>query len=76
MTDDLPKHPEKLLPKYDPDKKEPPEDPIKKFMLTIRLMAVQHEDVVCSIVPLYFRRKGLDVVFQPSTKVNDKLEPI
>jgi hypothetical protein len=43
---DLPKHPEKLLPMFDPDKKESPEDPVNKFMLAARLMNVQHEDVI------------------------------
>jgi hypothetical protein len=42
----LPKHPERLLPKYDPDTSGLPEDHIKKFMLAIRLLNVQYEDVV------------------------------
>jgi hypothetical protein len=33
----LPKHPEKWLPKFDPDSKKIVEDHIKKFMLAIRL---------------------------------------
>ena len=45
----LPKHPEKLLPKFDPDKDILPEYHIKQFMLTLNLMKVQHEDVVCRL---------------------------
>lgn len=43
----LPKHPEKLLRKFDPDNDITPEDHIKQFMLSLRLLEVQHEDVVC-----------------------------
>ena len=42
----LPKHPEKLLPKFDLDNDVTPEDHIKQFMLSLRLMDVQHKDVV------------------------------
>jgi hypothetical protein len=42
----LPKHMEKLLPKYDLETSGSPEDHIKKFILSIQLMNVQHEDVV------------------------------
>ena len=45
----LPKHPEKLLPKFNPDLKEPAEDHVKKFMLAVWLLDVEHEDVVCRI---------------------------
>jgi hypothetical protein len=44
----------KLLPKFDPETFGLPEDHIKKFILAIRLMNVQHEDVVCSIFPYTF----------------------
>jgi hypothetical protein len=47
----LPRHPEKLLPKYDPETSRLPEDHIKKFILAIRLMNVQHKDVVCILFP-------------------------
>lgn len=46
-----------LLPKFDPDKGEPPEDHIKRFMMVIRLMGVQHEDVVCRLFPYTFEGK-------------------
>ena len=42
----IPQHPKKLLPKFDPETSGLPEDHIKKFILAIRLMNVQHEDVV------------------------------
>jgi hypothetical protein len=50
----LPKHPEKWLPKFDPDSKQIVEDHIKKFMLAIRLCNVKHEDVVCRLFPYTF----------------------
>jgi hypothetical protein len=43
----FPRHPEKLLPKFDPETSGFPKDHIKKFILAIRLMNVQHEDIVC-----------------------------
>jgi hypothetical protein len=33
----LPKHPEKWIPKFDPDLKQSTEEHIKKFMLVVRL---------------------------------------
>jgi hypothetical protein len=43
----LPKHREKFLPRFDPNKDIFPKDHIKQFMLALNLMNVQHEDVVC-----------------------------
>jgi hypothetical protein len=37
---DLPQHPNKLLPKFDPETLGLPEDHIKKFILAIKLMNV------------------------------------
>jgi hypothetical protein len=54
----LPRHPEKLLPKYDPETSGLPEDHIKKFILAIRLMNVQHEDVVCRLFPYTFENSA------------------
>jgi hypothetical protein len=54
----LPRHPKKLLPKYDPETSGLPEDHIKKFILTIRLMNVQHEDVVCRLFPYTFENSA------------------
>jgi hypothetical protein len=50
----LPKHLEKWLPKFDPDSKQIAEDHIKKFMLSIRLCNVEHEDVVYRLFPYTF----------------------
>jgi hypothetical protein len=50
----LPRHPKKFLPKYDPETSGLPEDHIKKFILAIRLMNIQHEDVVCRLFPYMF----------------------
>lgn len=38
-------HLERMLPMFDPNKSRPLEDYIKQFMLVVRLMNVQHEDV-------------------------------
>ena len=50
----LPKHPEKLLPKFDHDNDVTLEDHIKQFMLSLRLKNVQHDDVVCRLFPYTF----------------------
>jgi hypothetical protein len=54
----LPRHPKKLLPKFDPETSGLPKDHIKKFILAIRLMNVQHEDVVCIIFPYTFENSS------------------
>ena len=54
----LPKHSDKLLPKFNPDNKEPAEVHVDKFMLVVRTMNVQHEDVVCRLFPLTFEGKA------------------
>jgi hypothetical protein len=43
----LPRHPENLFPKFNSETFRLSEDHIKKFILAIRLMNVQHEDIVC-----------------------------
>jgi hypothetical protein len=53
----LPKSPKKLFPKFDPNKDVLPEDHIKKFILSLRLMHVQYEDVVCRLFPYTFQGK-------------------
>ena len=47
----LPKHHEKLLPKFDPDNDITVEDHIKQFMFSLILLDAQHEDVVCILFP-------------------------
>ena len=48
----------KLLPKFDPETSGFPEDHIKKFILVIRMMNVQHEDVVCRVFPYAFENSA------------------
>ena len=50
----LPKHPEKLLLKFDHDNNVTPEDHIKQLLLSLRLLCVQHEDLVCRLFPYTF----------------------
>ena len=50
----LQKQPENLLPKFDPDNVVTPEDHIKQFMISLKFMDVQHEDVVCILFPYTF----------------------
>jgi hypothetical protein len=68
----LPKHPEKWLPKFDPDSKQIVEDHIKKFVLAIRLRNVEHEDVVCRLFPYTFEGNASTWYFtqQPHTIVS------
>ena len=47
LQHNLPTHPNKLLPKFDPNDKGLAENHIDKFILAIQTMNVQHEDVVC-----------------------------
>jgi hypothetical protein len=54
---DMPKHPEKFFPKFDPDQKDSVEDHVKKFLLSVRLQNIQYEDVVCQLFPLTFENK-------------------
>ena len=54
----LPWHQEKLLPKYDPETSGLPEDHIKKFILAIKLMNVQHEYIVCRLFPYTFENSA------------------
>jgi hypothetical protein len=56
----LPSHPEKLLPKFDPKIFGLPQYHIKNFILAIILMNVQHENIVCRIFSCTF---NLDLVF-------------
>ena len=42
------------MPKFDPDNDITPKDHIKQFMLSLRLLDVQHEYVVCILFPYTF----------------------
>ena len=59
----LPKHLEKLLPKFDPNNDVTPEDHIKQFMLFVKLLDVQHEDVVSKLFPYTFVGQALTWIF-------------
>ena len=54
----LPKHPEKLLPRFDLDNDVSPEVHIKQFMISLRLMDVEHEYVVCRLFMYIFVGKA------------------
>ena len=59
----LPKHPEKLLPNFNPESKEPAEDHVKKFMLAVRLLDVEHEDVVCGSFLIHSKERPPHGIF-------------
>jgi hypothetical protein len=48
------RHREKLLPKFDPKTFVLPEDHIKKFILEIKLINVQHKNIMCRLFPYTF----------------------
>ena len=50
----LPKHPRNILPMLDSDNDVTPKYHIKQFMISLRLMDVQHEYVVCRLFPYTF----------------------
>ena len=58
LQHNLPKHPDKLLPKFDLDDKVVADKVLDKFILAIQTMNVQHEDVVCRLFPLTFKGKA------------------
>ena len=47
----FPEHPQKFFTKYDPCDGALPKYHIKKFMIALNLMNVEHEDVVCRLFP-------------------------
>jgi hypothetical protein len=54
----FPKHPEKFLSKFNPDRKDSTEDHIKKYILVVRLLNFKHEDVMCRPFPYTFEGKS------------------
>jgi hypothetical protein len=62
----IPRHPEKLLPKFDPETSRLLEDHIKKFILAMRLMTVQYEDIVCIMFPYTFENSASTWYFNRS----------
>lgn len=63
VAHDFPKSLEKFQPKFDPEKDDSPEDHIKKFMLSLCLMNVQHEDVLCHLFLYTFQGKASTCYF-------------
>jgi hypothetical protein len=55
---EIPKCPERLLPKFYLDKYGAPKDHIKKKNLTTCLFVVRYEDMVCMIFPCTFENKA------------------
>ena len=55
---DLSKHPERVLPKFDPGKGIFAEDHLKSFFLALDILNVEHEDVVCRLFQYTFEPKS------------------
>lgn len=54
----LTRHPGKVLSKFNPDKKEFMEDHVNKFMLALRILNVEHKDIVYRLFPFTFEGKA------------------
>lgn len=54
---DMPRHPEKHLPKFDLEKGTLVEDHIRNFYLSLQIMRVQTDDVTCRIFPHTLEKK-------------------
>ena len=68
---DLPKNPDQLLPKFDPDDDILPKDHINKSILAMNIMNVQHEDVACKLFFLTLQGKASSWFFNlPSGSIN------
>jgi hypothetical protein len=59
----LPKNPEKLLPKFDPNDDILPKTHIDKFLLSMNIMNVQHEHVACRLFCLTLQGKASSLFF-------------
>ena len=55
---DLPKNPEKVLPKFDFGKGVSAKDHLQSFYLALNLLNVEHEDVVCRLFQYTFEPKA------------------
>jgi hypothetical protein len=64
----LTKHSKKILPKFDPDNDVLLEDHIKHFMIYLRLLNLEHEDVVCRLFPYTFEGKASTWFFSLSQR--------
>jgi hypothetical protein len=69
---EMPRKFDRILPKFDPDKPESPKDHINNLFLAIRLLGVQHEDVVCRLFPYTFSGKASTWYFNlPAGSITD-----
>ena len=55
---DSPKNPERVLPKFDPEKGVSTKDHLKSFYLTLNLLNIEHEDVLCRLFPYTFEPRA------------------
>ena len=58
MLHPLPKHPKRLFPKYDPNDGVFLEYHVKQFMISLNLMNVEYEYVVCRLFPYTLKGKA------------------
>lgn len=65
----LPKHPEKILPKFNLVNDVLPEDHIKQFMISLRLINVEHEYVFVQVVSIHIPRKIINLILHPFLEV-------
>jgi len=67
---EMPRKPKNILPKFDLDKPNSPEDHIKKLFLASRLLIVQHEEVVYRILHYTFSHRASTWYFNlPSNSI-------
>lgn len=64
----LPKHPKNILPRFDPDNGVTPQDHIKQFILSLRLIDVQHEYVFYRLFLYTFIDKASTWFFSLATR--------
>ena len=69
---DFPKHPDRVLPKFDPGKGIFVEDHLKSFYLALEILNVEHEDVICIIFPYNFEPKASSWFFTLPRQFNNK----
>lgn len=55
---DMPRHPDKHLPKYDLEKGTTTEDHMNKFYLALQMVKVQHDNVACRLFPHILENKA------------------
>ena len=60
---DFPKHPDRMLPKFDLGKGISTEDHLKSFFLALELLNIEHEYVVCRLFLHNFEPKTISWFF-------------